>query len=127
MYGLVVTHSFLQREIIWFALVNRITYCSKIMENVNNSGHIFNEDHSSSIFQNSCAGNASEEEKAVGEIREKVNGNGGSRPRKTRSGGLGGYTCCVPGCFNNSKRHSYLSFYSFPDGKSSEKKLLRKR
>ena len=91
------------------------------MENANISGHTLNGDHSPSFFQSSCTGNASEEEKTVGEIPEKVNGDGGSRPRKTRSGGLGGYTCCVPGCFNNSKRHSYLSFYSFPDRKSSEK------
>ena len=54
----------------------------KIMENVNNSGRILNEDHSPSFFQNSCTGNASKEEKAVGEIPEKVNGDGGSRPRK---------------------------------------------
>ena len=72
MYGLVVTHSYLQREIIWFALVTRITYCWKIMKNVNNSGHILNEDHRPSFFQYSCTGNTSEEEKTVGEIPENV-------------------------------------------------------
>ena len=40
------------------------------MENVNNSGHILNEDHSPSFFQNSCTGNRSEEEKTIGEIPE---------------------------------------------------------
>ena len=55
------------------------------MENVNNSGHILNEDHRPSFFQNSCTGNTSEEEKTVGEIPEKVNGDGGSRPKKTIS------------------------------------------
>ena len=53
-----------------------------LLENVNNSGHILNEDHSPSFFQNFCTGNTSEEEKTVGEIQEKVNGDGGSRPRK---------------------------------------------
>ena len=56
-----------------------------LLENVNNSGLILNEDHSSSFFQNSCTGNTSEEEKTVGEIQEEVNGDGGSRPRKTIS------------------------------------------
>ena len=51
MYGLVVTHSYLQWEIICFALVAPITYCLKIMENGNNSGHILNEDHSPSFFK----------------------------------------------------------------------------
>ena len=44
-----------------------------------------------------------------------------------RKGGPGGYTCCVPDCFSNSKRDPNLSFYSFPDGKSEDKVLLRKR
>ena len=42
------------------------------MENVNNSGHILNEDHRPSFFQHSCTGNTSEEEKTVGEIPENV-------------------------------------------------------
>ena len=43
------------------------------MENFNNSGHILKGDHSPSFFQNSCTGNASEEENTVGEIPENVN------------------------------------------------------
>ena len=45
MYGLVVTHSYIQREIIYFALVCFITCttcCWKIAEDANNSGHILN-------------------------------------------------------------------------------------
>ena len=43
------------------------------------------------------------------------------------SEGPGGYTCCVPECFSNSKRDPSLSFYSFPDRKSEGTVLLRKR
>ena len=28
-----------------------------------------------------------------------------------KRGKLGGITCCVPGCFNNSKRHKDIRFY----------------
>ncbi|CAB4018653.1 THAP domain-containing 11, partial [Paramuricea clavata] len=44
-----------------------------------------------------------------------------------RSGGAGGYTCCVPDCSSNHKRNPELSFYSIPSGKSKESKELRKR
>ena len=44
-----------------------------------------------------------------------------------RSGGAGGYTCCVPDCSSNHKRNPELSFYSIPSGKSEESKELRKR
>ena len=37
-----------------------------------------------------------------------------------RSGGAGGFTCCVPGWFTNNKRNPELSFYNFPNGKSQE-------
>ena len=43
------------------------------------------------------------------------------------SGGKGGFTCCVPGCFNNNKRDKHLSFYNFPNGKSKEKQILREK
>ena len=33
----------------------------------------------------------------------------------------------VPYCFSNSKKDKHLSFYSFPDGKSKGKQLLRKK
>ena len=39
----------------------------------------------------------------------------------------GGFTCCVPGCFNNSKKHKgQFSFYSFPADKNLRKKWLHK-
>ena len=34
-----------------------------------------------------------------------------------RSGDAGGYTWCVPSCFNNNKWNPELSFYNFPNGK----------
>ena len=54
------------------------------------------------------------------EADEEVNV-GSPTPRR------GGYTCCVPYCFSNSKRVKHFSFYSFPDGKSKEKQLLLKK
>ncbi len=50
------------------------------------------------------------------------------RPQmEKRSGGEGGFTCCIPGCFSNSKRDNHLSFYDFLNGESSEKQLSRKK
>ena len=43
------------------------------------------------------------------------------------TGGAGGFLCCVPGCFNNNKKNSELSSYSFQNGKSVELRGLRKR
>ena len=39
----------------------------------------------------------------------------------------GGYTCCVPGCYNNNKKNKDLHFYRFPQGQSKEKQQLRKK
>ena len=39
-----------------------------------------------------------------------------------RSGGL--FTCCVPGCFTNSKRDTHLSFYVFPKEKNLRRSWL---
>ena len=33
----------------------------------------------------------------------------------------GGFTCCVPGCFNNDKRNRGVSFYKFPKDKKLKK------
>ena len=38
----------------------------------------------------------------------------------------GGFTCCVPGCFSNSKRVVNLSFYGFPKEKNLRKRWLCK-
>ena len=83
---------------------------------------------SPSFIENSCPGE---------NCLSKTEGNGAKtsliykecmpRPTKSRSGGVGGYTCCVPGCYNNSKKQRNVSFHTFPNGKSSEKKLLRKK
>ena len=36
----------------------------------------------------------------------------------------GGFTCCVPGCFTNSKRDTHLSFYVFPKEKNLRRRWL---
>ena len=38
----------------------------------------------------------------------------------------GGFTCCVPGCFSNSKRDVNLSFYGFPKENNLRKRWLHK-
>ena len=55
------------------------------MENVNGSVHTLRENHSSSLFQNSCMGNSCEEESKVGERPKKaddVDDNGDARLTK---------------------------------------------
>ena len=47
--------------------------------------------------------------------------------RAKKRGGPSGFTCCVPGCFTNSKRNLELSFYNFPNGKNAQSKDLRKK
>lgn len=39
----------------------------------------------------------------------------------------GGYTCCVPGIYNNNKKNKYLHFYRSPQGQSKEKQQIRKK
>ena len=80
-----------------------------------------------SFFEHSCPGNhcfikTNDSEAAASFTSE------GSRPRHTKrkSGGAGGYTCCVPGCYNNSKKQKGLSFHVFPAGKSKEKDCYAK-
>ena len=34
----------------------------------------------------------------------------------------GGYTCCVPGCYSNTKRDQELSFHKFPKDESMEQR-----
>ena len=33
---------------------------------------------------------------------------------KRSNGGRGGFTCCVPHCYNNSKKHKDIRFYVIP-------------
>ena len=35
-----------------------------------------------------------------------------------------GYTCCVPGCYNNTKKNRELSFYKFPREKVTRDKWI---
>ena len=39
----------------------------------------------------------------------------------------GGFTCCIPLCYNNSKRNRNLKFYRFPSGSQPEKIQLRRK
>ena len=97
-----------------------LSYCFMIIsQKMSNNGELeetLNETHCSSFFQSSCPSNGFISEKK--EADEEVNVDSPT-PRR------GGYTCCVPYCFSNSKKNKHLSFYSFPDGKSKEKQLLR--
>ena len=81
---------------------------SEVAESNDNPGFC----QSSSVAGKAC----SEEERAFSSA---------TAPKK--SGGDGGFTCCVPGCFNNNKKNPELSFYNFPNGKSPESRELRKK
>jgi len=39
---------------------------------------------------------------------------------------IGGFTCCVPGSFSNSKRDTNISFYAFPKEKKLRRRWLQK-
>ena len=101
------------------------------MENADSNQATCSQNQFSSFFKSSCTGTGSENHLQDDLIARNDSDGANSpvvRPRKERrSGGQGGYTYCVPGCYNNSKRDNHLSFYNFPDGKSSEKELLRKK
>ena len=86
----------------------------------------FAADHCPSSFQNSCLGSGDTEEgEKAGELQRSAEDVPNAATRK--SGGSGGFTCCVPNCFNDSKRNRNISIYAFPNGKSKEKQLLKKR
>ena len=38
----------------------------------------------------------------------------------------GGHTCCVPGCYSNSKKQKKLSFHKFPQDDTLRKKWIGK-
>ena len=85
-----------------------------------------------SLFKNSCTGTDSVHDKEGLHFAADLHSEDdalseGPSDLIKRKGGPGGYTCCVPECFSNSKRDPSLSFYSFPDGKSEDKVLLIKR
>ena len=74
---------------------------------------------SPSSFQSSCPGGR------MLTSSKNIDENSNCTSKKSKSSG--GFTCCVPGCFNNNKRSPELSFYNFPNGKSKESVELRKK
>ena len=75
----------------------------------------FNSTQTDSFFQNLSSNNNSEDSCTSLNYNDK----------KKRSVG-GGITCCVPHCFNNSKRNKELSFYVIPKEKNLRKLWLSK-
>jgi hypothetical protein len=55
---------------------------------------------------------------------KNIDENSNCTSKKSKSSG--GFTCSIPGCFNNNKRSPELSFYNFANGKSKESVELRK-
>ena len=97
--------------------------CYTMSEKSSYSGECSNSNQLPSFFKNSCTGTDSVDEKddlhVTADFHNKDDAlSEGPSDTIRRKGGPGGYTCCVPECFSNSKRDSNLSFYSFPDGKS---------
>lgn len=45
-------------------------------------------------------------------VEDKTSPSGGFKGQKLKT--RGGYTCCVPGCYNNNKKNKDLHFYRFP-------------
>ena len=103
------------------------------MENSEENQANVTENECPSFFQNSSTANGFSEEAASAESQEIAADaevtphEDGPKIASKRRGGTGGFTCCVPNCFNNSKKHINVSFYAFPTGKGKEKEDLRKR
>ena len=101
------------------------------MENEQETQTNSTENQCPSFFHNSSTGtgfpeaaaSAENQRIAVDPVVTQSTENGTNK----RRGGRGGFTCCVSNCFNNSKKHTHLAFYTFPNGDSKEKKDLRKR
>jgi hypothetical protein len=74
----------------------------------------------SSSFHNSCTGLQRFDSPRLSNGNKPLSSSSASK----RSGG---FTCCVPGCFTNSKRNPEFSFYNFPSGKSEKSKELRQK
>ena len=88
----------------------------------------FTDKHVPSFFQNSSSG-ISATELQIPEVLEEEEDECSTRPNinivnlnedRQREGKavVGGFICCVPDCFSNSRRNPELSFYNFPNGKS---------
>ena len=75
-----------------------------------------------SSFENSCTGlQRFDSPKNNGECAVSV------PVSAKRSGGHGGFTCCVPGCFSNNKKNPELFFYNFLNCNSQESIDLQKK
>ena len=75
-----------------------------------------------SSFENSCTGlQRFDSPKNNGECAVSV------PVSAKRSGGHGGFTCCVPGCFSNNKKNPELFSYNFPNCNSQESRDLQKK
>ena len=70
-----------------------------------------------SFFQSSCPGNLRLEEDKLKNL---------SPQSLDLATARGGFTCCVPGCFSNSKKDKALSFYRIPKDKKLRKAWLHK-
>ena len=74
------------------------------------------------IFENSCPGNhcfsKTRESKATASFTSE---DSRPRPSKGKSGGAGGYTCCAPGCYNNSNRQKVCLFTYFQLARAKKK------
>ena len=73
----------------------------------------------SSSFKNSCPSLQRFDSPEIGKVIELSS----TTTPKTH----GGFTCCVPGCFNNNKRNRELAFYALLSGKTAESIDLRKQ
>ena len=82
-----------------------------------------------SFLQNSCTGKEIESDGSKPREEDSEQGNVAAPcdgPIKTTSS-CGGFTCCVPRCYHNSRRDKHLKFYQFPNGIGAEKIKLRKK
>jgi len=46
------------------------------------------------------------------------------RDRSLTKGLRGGYTCCIPGCYKNTKKNKEVSFHRFPKNKQLRDKWI---
>ena len=85
------------------------------------------------FFENSCTGlgtfySESAPEAGLSSTQSSPDALVPASGRNMQKGYLvGEYTCCVPGCYHNSKKDKHLSFYQFPSGARPEKVALKKK
>ena len=98
------------------------------MESNQNFATNYEEDQWPSFLKNSCTvTDQGEQSRANSDpYQSSVSGPTSSAESVVaeKTGGQGGFTCCVPTCYSNSKKDKKLSFYAFPSGNCHEKKLF---